>query len=186
MTCLSNGICQAAQPIISTNFGAGFQERIDHVRKLGLRTALFICAIPTLLGLTVPESVYLHFPESRFTSTCSGAGCCSPLLYRIFDHRSEHVSHRLLPVNDKTDLCSQTLPDAWMCLKYYFLWKILPIIFRSERNLDFCPACRTIHTTYWNPAVGKNRWLRKQLNPLCFLRQILLKTQIHSGGDFIL
>ena len=26
VTCLSNGICQAAQPIISTNFGAGFQE----------------------------------------------------------------------------------------------------------------------------------------------------------------
>ena len=144
VTCLSNGICQAAQPIISTNFGAGFQERIDHVRKLGLRTALFICAIPTLLGL----------PESRFTSTCSGAGCCSPLLYRIFDHWSEHVPHRLLPVNDKTGLCSHTLPDAWMCIKYYFCENSTDL-FRSERNLDFCPACRTIHITYWNPAVEK-------------------------------
>lgn len=55
VTCLSNGICQASQPIISTNFGAGFHDRIDHVRKLGLRTALFICAIPTLLGLAVPN-----------------------------------------------------------------------------------------------------------------------------------
>jgi Na+-driven multidrug efflux pump len=55
VTCLSNGICQAAQPIISTNFGAGLPERIDHVRRLGLRTALLICAVPTILGLAVPN-----------------------------------------------------------------------------------------------------------------------------------
>ena len=154
MTCLSNGICQAAQPIISTNFGAGFQERIDHVRKLGLRTALFICAIPTLLGLTVPNLFTYIFlnPDSQVLALAPAA----VRLYFIgfFDHRSEHVSHRLLPVNDKTDLCSQTLPDAWMCLKYYFCENSTDL-FRSERNLDFCPACRTIHTTYWNPAVEK-------------------------------
>ena len=51
-------------------------------------------------------------------------------------------------------LCSHTLPDAWMCLKYYFCENSTDL-FRSERNLDFCPACRTIHTTYWNPAVEK-------------------------------
>lgn len=75
MTCLSNGICQAAQPIISTNFGAGFQERIDHVRKLGLRTALFICAIPTLLGLTVPNLFTYIFlnPDSQVLALAPAA-----------------------------------------------------------------------------------------------------------------
>ena len=75
VTCLSNGICQAAQPIISTNFGAGFQERIDHVRKLGLRTALFICAIPTLLGLTVPNLFTYIFlnPDSQVLALAPAA-----------------------------------------------------------------------------------------------------------------
>ncbi len=55
VTCLSNGINQAAQPIISTNHGAGLSERIYAVRKLGLKTALIICAIPAILGLVAPN-----------------------------------------------------------------------------------------------------------------------------------
>lgn len=55
VTSLSNGICQAAQPIISTNYGAGLTDRIDHVRRIGLRTAVLICAVPTILGLAVPN-----------------------------------------------------------------------------------------------------------------------------------
>ena len=53
--CLCNGINQAAQPILSTNYGAGFHERIDGVRSLGIKTALAICSIPTILGLVVPN-----------------------------------------------------------------------------------------------------------------------------------
>ena len=55
VTCLSNGINQAAQPIISTNHGAGLQDRIHTVRKLGLKTALIICAVPAILGLMIPN-----------------------------------------------------------------------------------------------------------------------------------
>ena len=55
VTCLCNGINQAAQPILSTNYGAGFHERIDGVRGLGIKTALAICSIPTILGLVVPN-----------------------------------------------------------------------------------------------------------------------------------
>ena len=47
------------------------------------------------------------------------------------------------------------------CVLSIIFVKISTDLFRSERNLDFCPACRTIHTTYWNPAVEKSRWLRK-------------------------
>lgn len=54
-TCLANGINQAAQPIISTNHGAGLTGRIAKVRKLGLKTALLICSIPAILGLLVPN-----------------------------------------------------------------------------------------------------------------------------------
>lgn len=55
VTCLCNGINQAAQPIISTNHGAGLQDRIDAVRKLGLKTALIICSVPAVIGLIVPN-----------------------------------------------------------------------------------------------------------------------------------
>ncbi len=55
VTCLCNGINQAAQPILSTNYGAGFWERIRQVRKLGMTTALVICSIPAILGLVLPN-----------------------------------------------------------------------------------------------------------------------------------
>ena len=53
--CLCNGINQAAQPIISTNHGAGLYARIESVRKLGIKTALVICSIPAVIGLIVPN-----------------------------------------------------------------------------------------------------------------------------------
>lgn len=55
VTCLCNGINQAAQPIISTNFGAGLHDRIKTVKHLGMKTALIICSVPALLGLLVPN-----------------------------------------------------------------------------------------------------------------------------------
>ncbi len=53
--CFCNGINQAAQPILSTNYGAGLHERINQVQSLGMKTALAICSIPTILGLVVPN-----------------------------------------------------------------------------------------------------------------------------------
>jgi len=53
--CLCNGINQAAQPIISTNHGAGLSERILMVRSLGLKTSFAICSIPAIIGLIVPN-----------------------------------------------------------------------------------------------------------------------------------
>lgn len=55
VTCLCNGINQAAQPILSTNYGAGLYDRITKLRRLGIRTALCICAIPAFIGLLVPN-----------------------------------------------------------------------------------------------------------------------------------
>ena len=55
VVCLCNGINQAAQPILSTNYGAGLAGRIHEVRRLGIRTALCICAIPATIGLLVPN-----------------------------------------------------------------------------------------------------------------------------------
>lgn len=55
VTCLCNGINQAAQPILSTNYGAGLYDRIAKLRRLGIRTALCICAIPALIGLLIPN-----------------------------------------------------------------------------------------------------------------------------------
>lgn len=55
VTCLCNGINQAAQPILSTNYGAGQLHRIEQLRKLGIKTALWICSIPSLMGLLIPN-----------------------------------------------------------------------------------------------------------------------------------
>lgn len=55
VTCLCNGINQAAQPIISTNHGAGLYDRIASVRRLGLKTAFIICSVPAVIGLIVPN-----------------------------------------------------------------------------------------------------------------------------------
>lgn len=55
VTCLCNGINQAAQPIVSTNHGAGLYDRIASVRSLGLKTALIICSVPAIIGLIVPN-----------------------------------------------------------------------------------------------------------------------------------
>ena len=55
VTCLCNGINQAAQPILSTNYGAGQEERIAKVRTLGIRIALIICSAFATIGLLVPN-----------------------------------------------------------------------------------------------------------------------------------
>lgn len=55
VTCLSNGIVQAAQPIVSTNHGAGLADRIEKVLHLGIRIALIICAVPTIMGMIAPN-----------------------------------------------------------------------------------------------------------------------------------
>ena len=55
VTCLCYGINQAAQPILSINYGAGFTKRIEQLRKLGVKTALIICSIPAILGMLTPH-----------------------------------------------------------------------------------------------------------------------------------
>lgn len=53
--CLCNGINQAAQPILSTNYGARQIRRIEEVRKLGIKTSLYICSVSAIIGLAVPN-----------------------------------------------------------------------------------------------------------------------------------
>lgn len=55
VTCLCNGINQAAQPILSTNYGAGLTKRIAKFRTLGTRTALCICSVFAIVGLLIPN-----------------------------------------------------------------------------------------------------------------------------------
>ena len=57
----SNGIAQAAQPIIATNFGAKAQDRIDALKGIGLRTALIAGCTFAALGLLFPQAVVYIF-----------------------------------------------------------------------------------------------------------------------------
>lgn len=66
VTCLCSGINQAAQPTLSTNFGAGLHERINKVKSLGIKMALVICSIPAILGLLVPNMfTYIFLNPSK-------------------------------------------------------------------------------------------------------------------------
>lgn len=74
VTCLCNGINQAAQPILSTNYGGGLTERIGQVRKLGIKTALGICSIPAVMGLLVPNLfTYIFLNPNEEILAMSGA-----------------------------------------------------------------------------------------------------------------
>ena len=53
--CLCKGINQAAQPILSTNHGAGFYDRIHQIRSLSVKASLIVCGIFVILGLFVPD-----------------------------------------------------------------------------------------------------------------------------------
>lgn len=54
---LSNGVSQAAQPIIAMNYGAGKKERIAKVRRIAGITAFFVGLSITLLGILFPKTV---------------------------------------------------------------------------------------------------------------------------------
>ena len=66
VTCLCNGINQAAQPLISVNYGAGLTSRVEQVKKLGIKTSIGICSGIALLGLMVPNLftyIFIHPSE---------------------------------------------------------------------------------------------------------------------------
>lgn len=73
--CLCNGINQASQPILSTNHGAGLTNRIETVKKLGLKTAFIICSVPAVLGLIVPNLFTYIFlnPNAEILALSSNA-----------------------------------------------------------------------------------------------------------------
>lgn len=60
---ITNGICQATQPILSTNYGAAKQDRVAQTRSLGLRTVImagvFFCAV----GMLFPKVLMAAFVE---------------------------------------------------------------------------------------------------------------------------
>ena len=57
----SNGIAQAAQPIIATNFGAKLHDRIQAIKAIGIRTALLEGSIFAIIGLCFPSAVVYFF-----------------------------------------------------------------------------------------------------------------------------
>ena len=75
VTCLCKGINQAAQPILSTNFGAGETKRIYQVLTLALKTSAVVCAVPVALGLIVPDMftyIFLH-PDAEILALSAPA-----------------------------------------------------------------------------------------------------------------
>ena len=75
VVCLCKGINQAAQPLLSTNYGAGLYERTDKIRSLAVKVSVIICAVPVILGLVVPDFFTYIFinPDSAILSMSAPA-----------------------------------------------------------------------------------------------------------------
>ena len=58
---LFNGVSQAAQPIISVNFGAGNFDRLEKAFKIALRTAIIISVITYALIILFPRQIMSVF-----------------------------------------------------------------------------------------------------------------------------
>lgn len=61
VTSLSNGMSQAVQPLLSSNFGAGNTDRIREARRLGIRVALLAGVLFTAAGLLFPVQLAYLF-----------------------------------------------------------------------------------------------------------------------------
>ncbi|MEY8337017.1 MATE family efflux transporter [Lachnospiraceae bacterium 62-35] len=66
---VSNGISQAAQPIMAINFGAGAAERVEAARKQGEKAALTAGILFTITGLAWPDLVIQAFVEPSLEIT---------------------------------------------------------------------------------------------------------------------
>ena len=75
VVCLCKGINQAAQPLLSTNYGAGLYERTDKIRSLAVKVSIIICAVPVIMGLVVPDFFTYIFinPDSAILSMSAPA-----------------------------------------------------------------------------------------------------------------
>lgn len=63
---LSNGMSQAIQPLLSTNYGAGKNDRVRQTRKLGAQIAFLAGAMFTSVGLLFPKTLsYLFLDPSE-------------------------------------------------------------------------------------------------------------------------
>lgn len=60
---LANGVAQAAQPIIATNFGAGKLKRVNMVCKTGVAVALGIGILLCIIGEAIPNIITAAFVE---------------------------------------------------------------------------------------------------------------------------
>ncbi|MDD3570379.1 MAG: MATE family efflux transporter [Lachnospiraceae bacterium] len=60
---LANGVAQAAQPIIATNFGAGKLNRVNKVCKTGVAVALGIGILLCIIGEAIPNTITAAFVE---------------------------------------------------------------------------------------------------------------------------
>ena len=89
------GVGQAIQPIVSTNFGAGFKQRIRDVDRFSMMTALFMGAGFTLIGELFPLQIIRLFIDA------------TPEIFRIY-----FLSFLLMGVNIQTVYYFQSILKA--------------------------------------------------------------------------
>ena len=75
VTCLSKGVNQAAQPILSINYGAGQMKRTNEVRRLTMIVSLIICGVIVAVGVFAPDFFTYIFlnPDEEILSMSADA-----------------------------------------------------------------------------------------------------------------
>lgn len=72
---ISNGIAQAAQPIVTMNYGAGKMERVQSVKKIGLVVSGVFGVVAVLIGVLFPYALIEMFinPTSEILAIAPNA-----------------------------------------------------------------------------------------------------------------
>lgn len=66
VTSLGNGISQAAQPILATNYGANHLDRVKRILHLGLQTTILVGSLFFAAALLIPEAfVYIYINPTK-------------------------------------------------------------------------------------------------------------------------
>lgn len=156
---LSNGIAQAAQPIVSTNFGAGNKKKISEVIKIAACASAVLGIASAAVGELFPEAIIAAFVKA------------SPEVEKIAlpAVRIYFASFLLLPLNILAGGCFQSTMNAGSAFLITFLrglvlciilLAVLPVVFGVNGVWAVMPITELLTFITAALFVRKNKLLR--------------------------
>ena len=134
VTCLSKGVNQAAQPILSINYGAGQMKRTDEVRRLTMIVSLIICGVIVAVGVLAPDFFTYIFlnPDEEILSMSADAVRTYFIGFLFMAANMVYICYFQAIVKNGYALFLCLLRGCILVLIFVY---ILPLVFRSMGNL---------------------------------------------------